>query len=105
MFKTLLVKNGIERCFMRPNAFKNIKAIVALNKSWQYALLIVVRYHLHLLFPFLPFISPRISTLKHHGVYNRGVKKPLFFDSRGSDPGHSKNELIVSIMLELGLIE
>lgn len=80
------------------NHLKTIKAIVALTESGS-----------------TPLLMSRITTSlpiyalsRHEGTLNimalyRGVK-PVFFDSRGSNPGELKND-VVDIMLEKGLLE
>jgi pyruvate kinase len=80
------------------NHLKTIKAIVALTESGSTPLL------MSRITTSLPIfaLSRHESTLNIMALY-RGVK-PVFFDSRGSDPGQLKND-VVSIMLELGLIE
>tara|TARA_R110002167_G_scaffold60822_2_gene171450 strand:- start:2366 stop:3799 length:1434 start_codon:yes stop_codon:yes gene_type:complete len=80
------------------NHLKTIKAIVALTESGSTPLL------MSRITTSLPIfaLSRHESTLNIMALY-RGVK-PVFFDSRGSDPGQLKND-VVNIMLELGLIE
>lgn len=80
------------------NHLKTIKAIVALTESGSTPLL------MSRITTTLPIyaLSRHESTLNVMALY-RGVK-PVFFDSRGSDPGHLKND-VVAIMLEKGLIE
>ncbi|WP_340679377.1 pyruvate kinase [Paraglaciecola sp.] len=80
------------------NHLKTIKAIVALTESGSTPLL------MSRITTSLPIyaLSRHESTLNIMALY-RGVK-PVFFDSRGSDPGQLKND-VVAIMLDLGLIE
>lgn len=80
------------------NHLKTIKAIVALTESGSTPLL------MSRITTSLPIyaLSRHESTLNIMALY-RGVK-PVFFDSRGSDPGQLKND-VVAIMLEKGLIE
>jgi pyruvate kinase len=80
------------------NHLKSIKAIVALTESGSTPLL------MSRITTSLPIfaLSRHESTLNIMALY-RGVK-PVFFDSRGSDPGQLKND-VVNIMLELGLIK
>jgi pyruvate kinase len=80
------------------NHLKTIKAIVALTESGSTPLL------MSRITTSLPIyaLSRHESTLNIMALY-RGVK-PVFFDSRGSDPGQLKND-VVTIMLDLGLIE
>ena len=80
------------------NHLKTIKAIVALTESGSTPLLmsrITTSLSIYAM-------SRHESTLNKMALY-RGVK-PVFFDSRGSDPGQLKND-VVAVLLEKGILE
>lgn len=80
------------------NHLKTIKAIVALTESGSTPLLmsrITTSLSIYAM-------SRHESTLNKMALY-RGVK-PVFFDSRGSDPGQLKHD-VVAVLLEKGIVE
>jgi len=80
------------------NHYKTIKAIVALTESGSTPLLmsrITTSLSIYAM-------SRHESTLNKMALY-RGVK-PVFFDSRGSDPGQLKHD-VVAVLLEKGILE
>ncbi|MGS2718984.1 pyruvate kinase [Paraglaciecola aestuariivivens] len=80
------------------NHLASIKAIVALTESGSTPLL------MSRITTSLPIfaLSRHETTLNKMALY-RGVK-PVFFDSRGSDPGQLKND-VVAILLEKGILQ
>ncbi|MDX1489880.1 MAG: pyruvate kinase [Pseudohongiellaceae bacterium] len=80
------------------NHLKTIKAIVALTESGSTPLLMSRLTSSLSIYA----MSRYEKTLNKMALY-RGVK-PVFFDSKGSDPGQLKND-VVAILLEQGILE